>query len=927
MRTDSLYSDSCRKEHRASFCPHHPARPCLIATWSTTARPCSQFTAVALLGYYSAEFVTDGVEITGSQTGVYLVHTESDLSGVHVLADPAAAIYNHGVVCVGALGAKSALDTPLWPEPAPLAADGPPPGRPQQTWSVRLRDLTLDGAGSPSSRGLGMRSVDAEPLQLSAERCTITRWDSGVFGLDDGVGRVRARLSGCRIQDNQSYGVFANTQDFLDARGSWWGDATGPFHPTKNPLGLGNTVSDRVLFNPWLRGNLAPLPWPQTISLADLDGTAYRDTVQVDFLGGGSAPLYGHSTEVHWNPAVATLVEISRPASGAFADAVLFQVLPLTGGMLIDSALGGDQPGIASGPLFRMVFEAVGAPDFTVTPIDLTLRHARDRYNQSIVGLVEDDGSLVVDLQPPVITSLSIENLTLPHTNAYAKNGDQLAVSAAITDGDPAFGAEQIRGTGAALFGYLLPYEPPDVYLAPLALWASRPAALSPADGEAGFWVEAWDPSGNIMAQVSTSLIADNTPPLAPTGLVAAAVHNAVNVSWDDPTGTDLNFRRLQLRANPWQDYPFYDGGDPGYPATVAAGLGWYAGGGTSHVQTFAADGSGRDIFYLSAIVEDMAGNQSPVGGGNRARTLNYILGDVRGTAPATPGDGTVTIHDITRLGDTFGLIRTDPGFDGECDIAPATAGPNPIPVPDEEVGYDDLMIMAGQFDPVPGALPAPPGPANPQLAWRSPAAGVWVLELLAPCPRLKGVHLAGLAPAGVAVQVAPGALVDLQTSPVFVHGGRGPFEASLAVLGRGIGLEGSGELLRLTAPAGAPLPTPLLDLRDVDNQPLVCNLPTAVAPDDVPAVFRSALPSPNPFNPSTMLAFDLPAAQSVRLMVYTPDGKRVTTLVDEDLPAGRHQARWTGRDTAGRPVAAGTYLYRLQAGPWSATGKLELVK
>ena len=91
--------------------------------------------------------------------------------------------------------------------------------------------------------------------------------------------------------------------------------------------------------------------------------------------------------------------------------------------------------------------------------------------------------------------------------------------------------------------------------------------------------------------------------------------------------------------------------------------------------------------------------------------------------------------------------------------------------------------------------------------------------------------------------------------------------------------------------------------------------------------MFRAGLPTPNPFNPACEIAFDLPAAQRVRLVVYSLDGRRVAELVNEDLDAGRHAARWQGRDQAGRAVAAGTYLYRLDAGPWSATGKLELVK
>ena len=62
-------------------------------------------------------------------------------------------------------------------------------------------------------------------------------------------------------------------------------------------------------------------------------------------------------------------------------------------------------------------------------------------------------------------------------------------------------------------------------------------------------------------------------------------------------------------------------------------------------------------------------------------------------------------------------------------------------------------------------------------------------------------------------------------------------------------------------------------------------------------------------------------------LAVYGLDGRRVRTVLDAVLPAGRHTVRWDGRDHAGRAAASGTYLYRLEAGPWSATGKLELIK
>ena len=96
----------------------------------------------------------------------------------------------------------------------------------------------------------------------------------------------------------------------------------------------------------------------------------------------------------------------------------------------------------------------------------------------------------------------------------------------------------------------------------------------------------------------------------------------------------------------------------------------------------------------------------------------------------------------------------------------------------------------------------------------------------------------------------------------------------------------------------------------------------------------RSALPErfslgpnyPNPFNPSTLIPYQLPSAAPVRLEVFNLLAQRIATLVEEVQPAGFHQARWDGTDAAGRAAAAGVYLYRLQSGPRVATGRMVLV-
>ncbi len=83
----------------------------------------------------------------------------------------------------------------------------------------------------------------------------------------------------------------------------------------------------------------------------------------------------------------------------------------------------------------------------------------------------------------------------------------------------------------------------------------------------------------------------------------------------------------------------------------------------------------------------------------------------------------------------------------------------------------------------------------------------------------------------------------------------------------------------------------------------------------------------PNPFNPSTSIAYTLPAAGRVRVTVYAVDGRRVATLRDGRQEAGLHTVRWDGRDDTGRPVPSGTYFYRVTAGADRATGRMLLVK
>ncbi len=85
---------------------------------------------------------------------------------------------------------------------------------------------------------------------------------------------------------------------------------------------------------------------------------------------------------------------------------------------------------------------------------------------------------------------------------------------------------------------------------------------------------------------------------------------------------------------------------------------------------------------------------------------------------------------------------------------------------------------------------------------------------------------------------------------------------------------------------------------------------------------------APNPFNPMTVISWELDADGPVGLEVYDVAGRLVRTLLaGERQQVGPGESRWYGRDDAGREVAAGVYLYRLRAGSVDLTRRMTLVR
>ena len=82
----------------------------------------------------------------------------------------------------------------------------------------------------------------------------------------------------------------------------------------------------------------------------------------------------------------------------------------------------------------------------------------------------------------------------------------------------------------------------------------------------------------------------------------------------------------------------------------------------------------------------------------------------------------------------------------------------------------------------------------------------------------------------------------------------------------------------------------------------------------------------PNPFNPSTIIPYQLPAPMHVRLEVFNLLGQRIATLVDGERAAGAHTAEWDATDAAGQAVGAGVYLYRLSGDGAKITRRMLLI-
>jgi hypothetical protein len=805
---------------------------------------------------------------------------------------------------------------------------------------------------------------------------TISAGDGIVEYIEVAGGTVNIEAHGNDLGTSGDYGVYNNYTNDVDATDNWWGDPAGPTLVTARGAGAGAklmpspysatdeavpaggsgqasspegespragvNVSTGVIYTPFLVGNVYCDPDPEYLTVA-----SPTKTIDVNYLGGGSGLLYGYSIKFSWDGAIVTTAP-GTVTEGSLLSSMgsTFFFAATTGAneITVDCALLGEEPGVTGpGTLFSVDFTglAVGTSD-----IDITVLEARDADNVHLTGFFDDDGLLIVDVQAPVITDVFIENLTLAHTDDYIKDGDAAQVTATVTDDDPAFGVANIvadlsgLGGGAAVN--------PDTYVGNLATWTLPLASVTctPADGTVTVTVDATDPIGNPAAQGSDTIIADNTLPTAVTGFDAAVGNEQCDLTWT--MGTDLYLDGVTVRRldNPgeYPNYPLFVGAwpvvDAFYPVDHTDGVEVYNGPLAAATDPVVP----RNIYYYQAFCYDVARNYGVADPTARDLSNNYWLGDIATIIGVWGYNGLVNDADIDKLGGTYQVAA--PGApDWECDVGPTV---HPIdhrlglPLPDAYVQFEDLMIFAMNYGRVsPRIVPFLAGESVKALSLELAETGgnddgeiQIAMRLAGNAAEVKGLS-AEIAFDPSELEFVTARLSDEMVSPLapvfFWHGSTDESVAlDMAVLGTDVTVGGSGDVAVLTFRAlgdDYALDFTSAALRGAGNEDLHAELDGCEAKPGIPTTYRLVQNAPNPFNPTTKIAFSVPHESPVSIRVYDVTGRLVSTLVDGVVEAGSHEVVWRGTNEAGVDVGSGVYFCTMEAQGFHDSRKMLLLK
>ncbi len=745
------------------------------------------------------------------------------------------------------------------------------------------------------------------------------------------VGYNASDVSVVEAHNNAIYGNdtgASSTAPTVDALGNWWGDSSGPYHDASNLGGLGNPVSDYILFDPWMGAEnvVSVMPAYGTTNCLDpITFTFWFDHVGVDEVRGVDVTFQVDGAVVNVGTVSTDIVEGSY--LGSFPSTTFYPVNNGGGEYKVTtSILGGSTGATGSGDLFTVVFTPVAEGLSAITITDLKVRDV----DNVPLGAAMVGGEVRIDCTVPTMEPIA-------EAEGVCYNVTPTFVNFGFDDDQALDWAEyQIDAGGwmTIFTGVNVPEWNDDGWALPGF------AGLSEASHTVYFRVA--DMAGNENGEgtpdmYSWSFIKDTVAPAAPTGFSAMPGHNKVHLAWTNPTG-DASFVGVEIRLVAWGDYPEYIT-PPSYPADHL--------GGTFVTQvepgeSFTDDPRApRDIYYYAAFSYDCAGNYSVFDAGAADRSTSYWLGDI---ANGPAWDGNVDLTDLVDFSITFGVSEGGGGWIPEADFGPSDDWSRfGIPLPDNVVDFEDLMIFSMNYGNVtPAGMEYAPEEKSPEnlenmvafeLVPGTTDAGTVVSVIMnSRASTLKGARL--LIETGDGCEIVTVTKGDLLVKRGDVFFGKIPsydgVEICIAALGVDRPLAGSGEVAKILVKSEGSISVSLAEaeIRDIENRQFVLEGTGGYDGPEIPVADALNQNFPNPFNPATTVAFDLAKPAMVRIGIYDVSGRLVRTLLDRSMSAGSHEVGWNGTNNAGTGVPSGLYFYRMATSDgFTATRKMILLR
>jgi hypothetical protein len=117
--------------------------------------------------------------------------------------------------------------------------------------TVEGNQLTGNGATDADGIGIGVEHADGSIIAAITDN-TISGWEYGIHLNGTPVDAAGSYAINNEISGNDLFGLYNGGTGTLNATCNWWGHPSGPYHPTANPDGQGDDVSDSVVFTPWV---------------------------------------------------------------------------------------------------------------------------------------------------------------------------------------------------------------------------------------------------------------------------------------------------------------------------------------------------------------------------------------------------------------------------------------------------------------------------------------------------------------------------------------------------------------------------------------------------------------------------------------------------------------------------------------------------